>query len=241
MYAALVARSPSSASAIAKSCGLARSSVYTALAALADKGLVGTTHEGEVKQFVAEGHGALMDVLEREHERAAERVRLAGELRAHFAARSEAQAAPGVMHFEGREGLKRVYLSMLRESRTGAVMRILRDEFVWAPEWSFVFEPRWHDRVKKLKIEKSIETRLLVNRSPAERARRAFYRSRRGLELRRLPAAHRVSRFALYLAGDVAAVMSMEEASLVGIKIANPSLAASFEALFEALWSVSAP
>src|SRR5215831_18892415 len=44
IYAALVERSPCGASSIAKACGLSRSSVYTTLQSLADKGLVATTH-----------------------------------------------------------------------------------------------------------------------------------------------------------------------------------------------------
>ncbi len=240
VYAVLLEQSPAGASTIAKACRLARSSVYTALGALADKGLVGTTYENEVKQFVAEGHGALMDLLHAEQERARARVLLAEGLRNQFERkRPSPEIAPGFVYFEGREGLKRVYLAMLREAPAGAVMRIVRDEFVWSPEWAFVFEARWHDRLKKLKSEKRIETMLLVNRSPIEREHAAYYRSRRALSFRHLPAAHRVARFALYLAGDVVAVMSMEEANLVGIKMKNRNLAASFGALFDALWASS--
>src|SRR5262245_33968519 len=84
VYATLLERSPASASWLARTTGLARSSVYTTLASLTGKGLVGTTHEGEVKQFVALGHEALMDLLHKEEAQAQGRVALAGTLQAEF-------------------------------------------------------------------------------------------------------------------------------------------------------------
>lgn len=241
IYATLVERSPQGASTIARACGLARSSVYTALASLTARGLVGTTHAGAVKQFVAEGHAALLDAMKRDEERAIARAKLAAELEPHFArARGEDEARlPHVVHFEGRAGLQRVYLTMLRQAPRGATMSILRDEFVWTDAWSFVRSREWRARVRALRSERGIDTRLLVNRSRIELGQRAEYRARRHLAQRYLPARAAIDRFAIYVLGDIVAVMSTEEANLVGIQIANPHLASNFRALFEVLWSIS--
>jgi DNA-binding MarR family transcriptional regulator len=238
LYAALLERSPASASWLARRCGIARSSVYTALGTLGDKGLVGTTHEGEVKQFVAEGHSALMDLLRQEQERAAARVALGEELRGQFERlRAERAQTPQVVFFEGQEGLKRVYLSMLREQPDE--LYLLRDEFLFTPPWAFVFERPWKERVRRLKEGRHIHTRLLLNRSEEEQQRLPFYRSRPDLEPRFLPAGCRLERFALYVAGDMVAVMSLEDGNLVGIQIRSPHLAENFAALYKALWEVS--
>lgn len=241
LYAALVTRSPQGASTLARTCGLARSSVYTALATLTARGLVGTTHADGVKQFVAEGHGALLDAMKRDEERAIARAKLAADLAPHFARAQgdDESRLPHVVHFEGQSGLQRVYLTMLRQAPRGAAMSILRDEFVWTDAWGFVHTREWRARVRTLRSERGIDTRLLVNRSRTELAQRAAYQARRHLAQRYLPRSAAIDRFAIYVLGEIVAVMSTEESNLVGIQIANPHVAANFRALFDLLWSIS--
>ena len=144
-----------------------------------------------------------------------------------------------MVHFEGIEGLKRVYLTMLRQAPRGACMSILRDDFLWGPEWSFVTTPEWRARVRSLRSERDIGVRLLVQDSPAERAQVAAYRSREHTAFRFLPKTVAFERFALYVLGDIAAVMSTEPRNLVGIQIANANLALNHRAMFDGLWAVS--
>src|SRR5687767_14968881 len=66
IYAILVQHSPASAAFIAKKCNLSRSSVYTTLNSLMAKGLVGTSYKNEVKQFIAQDHTALEQLLKNE-------------------------------------------------------------------------------------------------------------------------------------------------------------------------------
>lgn len=235
VYAALLVHSPASAAWIAKHGGLSRSSVYATLGVLVGKGLVGVTHVNDVKQFVAGGATALLEAL-RESQRVAEaRVARATDLVDELA-RLAAPAAqvPQVMHFEGADGLRRIYLGMLRTAPRGTTMRILRDEFIWQPAWAFVFEPAWRARVKRLKADKDISTRLLVNRSAEERRHARYYATRPKLERSYL--ARPVSRFGLYLAGDTAAILSLDGENLLGIRIVNRTIARNLEAVFDALW-----
>lgn len=242
LYALLIEHGAASASSLAKRASLARSSAYTALAALVDRGLVATTHEGEVKRFVPTGHGALVDLLRREQERARERVALAEALRERFKPpEAEGSRAPRVIHFEGQQGLRRIFMAMLRAAPTGSTMRVLRDEFVWGDAWSFVFRAPWRDRVRELKAERGLSTRLLVNRSAEERRRLRAHGPRPHLEVRYLPPRHAVRDFALYLAGDVVSVLSLEEGNLVGVQMTDRHLARNFDALYAALWSVGSP
>lgn len=239
VYATLL-EGPVGAAVIARKCGLSRSSVYTTLNALTGKGLVGTTHRDEVKQFVAEGPGALLDLLKREEAQAQGRVKLGqalGEQLERLGASTS--GVPQVTHFEGQQGLKRIYLAMVREAPQGASMCILRDEFIWQPEWSFIFEEEWRARVRRFKAEKRVSTRLLINPSKQEREQAAWYRARPQLERRYL--ARPVTAFGLYLVGDTAAVLSIERHNLLGIRIANRHLAANFRMLFEGLWQSGRP
>jgi len=235
VYAALLEHSPASAAWIAKQCGLSRSSVYATLGVLTGKGLVGVTHKNDVKQFIAGGATALLEALRTQQREATERVARANDLVEQLARLSEATAqVPQVMHFEGAEGLRRIYLAMLRTAPKGAVMRILRDEFIWQPAWAFVFEDTWRARVKRHKIDKALTTRLLVNKSAEERKHAAFYGSRENTERRYLPKP--VAGFGLYVVGDTAAILSLDAHNLLGVRIVNRHIAANFASLFDALW-----
>lgn len=234
VYAALLEHSPASAAWIAKQCGLSRSSVYATLGVLVGKGLVGTTHRNEVKQFEASG-SSLLDSLRAESEAAAARVDRAESLVEELARLASRTAeVPQIMHFEGADGLRRIYLAMLRSAPRGATMRILRDEFIWSPEWAFVFEGAWHARVKRHKADKDLSTRLLVNKSAIERRHAKYYASRAKTERRYL--AKPVERFALYVVGDTAAILSLDARNLLGIRIVNRVIADNLAALFDALW-----
>lgn len=238
ILAVLFARAPVGASAIAKQLGLSRSSVYTALAALTAKGLVSTTFRNEVKQFVPTGTEALAQRIAAERRELDARERIVADLRAHVATLERFDLhVPQVAFFEGVEGLKRIYLAMLREARPHATMLVLRDEFIWQDIWAFSWEEVWQERVRRWKAEKAITTKLLVNPSVLERRKGAFYRSRQGLAFRYLRPAHAVDRFALYVIGDTAALLSFETGNLIGIKIVNAHLARNMAAMFEALWA----
>jgi sugar-specific transcriptional regulator TrmB len=238
----LYEQSPVGASFIAKRLDLSRSTVYTAIASLTAKGLASTTYRNEVKQFVPAGPETLERMVQQERKRFEEKEKLVADLKGHLAAVQRPEVhVPQVMLFEGVEGLKRIYLSMLRDAREGDTMIVLRDEFIWRDEWAFSWEQEWQERVKRYKTEKRIRTKLLVNPSKLEREKASFYRTREGLEFRCLPKAHAVDRFALYVVGDVAAIMSFETGNLIGIKITNAHLAANFVTMFDGLWSLSVP
>jgi hypothetical protein len=145
------------------------------------------------------------------------------------------------MLFEGVEGLKRIYLAMLRDAREDTTMAVLRDEFIWRKEWAFSWEAEWQERVRRWKTEKRVQTKLLVNPSALERQKATFYRTREGLEFRYLPPAHAIDRFALYIIGDTAAIMSFETGSIIGIKIVNAHLAEQFMKVFVGLWTLAHP
>lgn len=240
IYATLLSSSPASATFIAKKCNLSRSSVYTTLNSLIAKGLVGATYKNDVKQFIAQDHSTLEQLLKKEKGNLDEKFKILELLRDSFQFFSKSNLnIPQVIFFEGQEGLKKIYLSMMRQAQTKSVLYLLRDEFVWQPEWKFIFEQDWHERVKKLKIEKNINTKLLINNSKTENAHIKFYKSKRALEYRFLPSKNSIKQFAIYIIGDIVSILSMEKNNLVGIKITNQHFADNFKNIFETLWQKS--
>lgn len=235
IYAVLVASSPACASSIAKKCGLSRSSVYTTLSALISKGLVGTTYKNDVKQFVAEDYSALETLLQKEKSDLEKRTKLFESMKRmlEVSVRTDAQT-PHVVFFEGQEGLKKIYLSMMRTAPKNSVRYLLRSEFVWQSEWQFGSE--WNARIDRWKKEKNIMTKLLVNPSLVEKSKKNFYAGLKDHEVRYLDARHVVSDYGLYIIGDTVAILSIEKNNFVGIQITNRHLAENFLVIFENLW-----
>lgn len=240
IYEVLLLNSPASATLIAKKCNLSRSSVYTTLSSLISKGLVSTTLKNNVKQFIAEDTSSIENILKQEEKKLKTKLEAMNSLANLLEqTRVDDLQIPGIKFFEGQDGLKRIYLSMLRDAPENSTLYLMRDEFIWQSEWHFVFEPEWHARVKRLRIEKNITTKLLVNDSPEERAHHNYYRSREGLAFRTLPHEKSLDRYALYILGDTVSILSMETNNLIGIQITNRHIAKNFENLFALSWAQS--
>ncbi|GEM_PF-1038784 len=237
VYTILAEHSPASAAFIAKTADWSRSTVYTALDRLTAKGLVGTSYRNEIKQFIAEPSSAIADYLAHQSKEHARREQAFEGLKGHLSALRRSNATiPNVIFFEGEDALKRLYMDMLREAPQGSAMSIVRDEFVWGKGWNFVFSDEWDARVRRLRAERDIRMRLLVNDSPKERAHAAFYRSRTHTECRRLHSCL-VDRFALYLLGDTLGMLSLEQGNIIGIRVTNRHMVKNVQSLFDGLWA----
>ena len=240
IYGVLLANSPASASFIAKKANLARSSVYTAINTLVSKGLVGTTFKNEIKQFVAEGYPSIENLLKKEEMHISKKFAALRNIQETLKAFGNKELKiPQIIVFEGQESLKKIYISMLREAPKDSTMYILRDEFVWSDPWSFIFSKEWNERVKRLRTENNINTKLLINDSKIEKEHKRYYDSRVGTEYRLLPKENSVKDFVVYIVGDVVSILSMEKNNLIGIKITNDHIANNFKNIFEVVWSKS--
>ena len=125
---------------------------------------------------------------------------------------------------------------MLRSAPKGSTMYVIRDEFKWEKEWSFVLSQEWKDKVRRLRAENAIATKMLINDSKEERGHLEYYRTRKHLEFRFLPKGQDVEKFVIYVLGDTVSILSMEQHNLVGIKITNRHIAKNYEQLFGAMW-----
>lgn len=240
IYDILLQKSPAGASYLARKTNLSRSSVYTTLNTLIAKGLVSTSYQNEVKQFTAQGYSSMQSLLKNELETAQTKINLLSSLENKFQLLSKKDLhLPQIMMFEGKEGLKKIYMSMMRQSSPEDTMYILRDEFIWHKNWQFVFANDWKQRIKKIKKEKNLKTKLLVNNSPLEISQKDFYKKRKELKVRYLPEKSFASDFAIYIMNDIVSILSFENNNLIGIKITNVHLAQNFTKIFHQLWQDS--
>ncbi len=237
IYQTLVTRGTLGASALAKHCNLARSSVYTALNTLTGKGLVATTHQNEVKQFVVTDTEALERMLHVQQKQLEQKFTSLEKLSHDLQNRTTSQIGEqSITFFQGIEGLQKVYLQMLREAPQNGVLRLLRDEFVWTKDWEFIFSDEWQRRVERLKRERNITTKLLVNDSEIEREKEQLYTHNLYIEYKKLPKEHAVQHYAWYILGNTTAVMSFEKNNMVGIQIINENMTENYKNVFEGLW-----
>jgi hypothetical protein len=121
---------------------------------------------------------------------------------------------------------------MLRSAQDGAEMLVIRDSDVVRPDWKFVLEDRW----QKLKNEKGINTKILINDTPEERRRATTYRKFKDVLIKFLPKQSPVEKFMFILVGDTACFLSLEQNNLVGVKISNEHLVKNFSRMFETMW-----
>jgi sugar-specific transcriptional regulator TrmB len=236
IYAVLLEQSPMGAALIAKKCNLSRSTVYTVLHALIGKGFVGVTHRNEVKQFFAEDVSALHGALDQEMKTIQDRKDILKQLEESIGGLRGMINIPQIAVFEGQEGLKKIYRSMLRNASRDDIFYIMRDEFVWRPEWKFIFEKEWNMSVKEIRKENNITTQLLINASFEEKRHQTYYQERKGLQVKTISDNHPMKDFALYILGDTASILSFEHNHLVGIKITNRTIADNLRQLFERDW-----
>lgn len=237
IYATLAEHSPANATLLAKKNNLSRSSVYTTLNQLIAKGVVGTTFKNNVKQFIAEGPEALEQLIESEKTLLEKKTDvLAGIQEQLNTLSNNTLHVPTITFFEGQEGLKKIYLSMMRQAQKNSTLYLLRDEFVWEDEWNFIFKNPWRKRIDTIKKEKNIQTRLLVNNSTVEKKHASVYRSQKRFAFRYLPQAHMIHRFAIYMVDDIVSIFSIEKNNLVGIQMVNQHFAKNFIAIFDGLW-----
>lgn len=237
VYVQLLCFSPAQAALIAKKTGIPRSSVYLAMNDLSAKGLVSVTYKNGVRQFIAEDPRVLQELLQQEEQQLKTKMDAArGVVESLRVLHKSDIHVPNIVFFEGQESLKKIYLGMLREARENSTMFIIRDEFVWDPAWEFIFQEEWNDLVKRLRVEKNIATRLVINDSKEERKHAAYYKTRKAFSLKHLPKNHSIHDFAIYILNDITSILSMEKNNVVGIKITNEHITQNFRELFESLW-----
>jgi sugar-specific transcriptional regulator TrmB len=234
----LVISSPLSASFIARRSGMARSSVYTILAALVQKGVVSSSVHVHAARYSWVGILA----FERRVEEQKKHLRDISE--SITALKSELDSlpcmraiVPTVTYFEGYQGVKEMYMEVLHALPPASELMQLRSEFVWDEAWKFIFEKPWNVEVEKIKTKKKISSRLLVNSSLEEKKHKELYKNTHGLRVRLLPKINFFDGFALYITSTHVAMVSISPDGIVGTLMRSPHIASQYMSLYEHVWT----
>lgn len=229
--------SPCWASYISKKTALPRSSVYTSLNLLIDKGIVWVTYKNEVKQFIAEDISVLNRFLLEEKKKLDTKIDILSDIEDTINKIQNLNLQiPQIINYEWKEWLKKIYLDMLRNAPRNSTMYIIRNNFIYSNDWNFTQEDEWNNLSRKLKEKKNIKTLLILNDSDEEREKEPYYKQISLLEYKFINEKYNFTDYALYILDDTISMISLENNNLVWVRITNKNLANNHKNIFNSLW-----
>jgi len=228
-YVAALKLGKSPISKIARAADLNRSSSYTVVQALIQKGLVSQVKNSTGLIITPIQPQRLLEIQEEQRDLLEEQVKRLQDI---FAI---AQLEPGVQFFEGKEGLKTVLNSILEEAKE---IYVLGDGDAFRKAI-----PGWSEQYSERRSDRKIRTRLLLKATPQTIGAAKYLRSSEAdqkkaySKIRLLPEALGIKGgFDVY--NDKVILYSFEERN-VAVVIESKMISAMMKAIFEMLWNVA--
>lgn len=228
-YIAALTLGKSPVSKIARESNLNRSSVYTIVEHLAEKGLISRSKRSSGLVITATSPKHLLTLQEEQTDKLAKQV---AQLQDLFVV---AQAEPGVRFYEGPDGLKTVLATILEEAKDICVFGD-GDAFRKAV-------PGWTERYSERRSAQKIHTRLLLKATSQAVSAAKYLRSSEPDEkkayskIRLLPEALGVKGgFDVY--NNTVILYSFDERN-VAVMVESKMISSMMKAIFEILWEMA--
>lgn len=224
IYSALLNKGPLLPQSVAKETGIKRTTLYTIFPEMINKGFLVEITQGKRRLLQAVSPDKLFDVYEREYKELKAGI---GELLALYRMQG---LKPKVSIYEGLEGIKRVFIDMLEESKdTCGFNRIAqydKEILNWVTSY---FVPR--------RVKKNIEVRAIVSKEKEGvehmESGKEHLRQTRFVPLDKFPFTATES----WVYGDKVCFMTIKEKGpLVGVIIESKDISQNLKALFELAW-----
>jgi HTH-type transcriptional regulator, sugar sensing transcriptional regulator len=223
VYLAGLQLGPTTIQDLAQASGVKRSTVYEVVDALIEKNLIITTQKGKKKIFVAQEPDNLLLFL-KQRQNILEQI-----LPDLESLKNTSAQKPAIRVYEGIEGIKQVYMDMIKKpgeiSVLGAPRRAIA-KMVWdflANDWT------------PLRLKNKIPMRL-VNVNESGEVKRDFTREEfpKKLETTKyLPANNYPFSIGIYLYRQKTAFVSFQESEMVAIVIRSPEINRTMKMIFE--------
>lgn len=227
VYMACLELGTSSVQDLAKKSGVKRTTVYTTIEGLKQKGLVSQTKKGKKTLFVAESPDSLVKLSERRHKQI---KKILPELKSIY---NIAGDKPKLRFFEGKEGYLAVYENILKEKPK---------EFLGIASYEDFFkhvDPEYEDAWTARRISLGISLRWLDFET--EHVMEHAYDGKESLrELRLLPKKFPF-KSTIFIYNDKVAILSGGQKEFMAIEIGHPEFYHTFKQIFEILWEVAPP
>lgn len=154
VYISALSLGPSSALDIAKNSSIKRATVYLALESLRDKGFIHNEYVGLKRKFVAvnpEKFEEKITALKRRYDQALPELLGLYKLK----------GSSGLLkYYEGLDGLKSLYETILRELRPGDPYYIITKQENW-----YKLDAEWFERFVEKRAKRNLDTRIIFQES----------------------------------------------------------------------------
>ncbi len=240
LYLALVEVGAASANDLARAVGTPRTTAYSVLASLSEKGLVSLVHENSKARYVANKPEALEGFLQRERKELEAKEKAAAQITDYITPyfQSSRIEVPKLQVFDGDNNVERMlydYLPAWEESMSE------RDNFYWGyQDSSFVEHYRpWLDFHWK-RMQKSyplMRICLYSNDAEVERDLAGRVKNR---EIRKFPISGEF-KSSIWIMGDYVVMVFTNKRPHYAFQLRDESLSSNLRSIFRVLWSVELP
>ncbi|OGF20940.1 hypothetical protein A2Y83_01710 [Candidatus Falkowbacteria bacterium RBG_13_39_14] len=221
VYLAALSLGPSTILKIAKTAEIKRTTVYSVVESLKQKGLMNTELKGWKQLFVAENPEKLKHILELKRER------LKNSLPDFMSLYNLKENEPFIKYYEGAESVKSIYEKTLKELRPREYFYGISNEENWLSADEKYFK-NFIDRRSKL----NIEVKLLLQDTESARVHQAHARANEKIKI--LPKGENLTSN-LMLTPQRIVINQLKPAPL-SIAIENKSIIRMQKEVFEILW-----
>jgi sugar-specific transcriptional regulator TrmB len=222
VYLAALELGQATVQGLAKKSAVKRTTVYTALEGLKEKGLVSQTKKDKKTFFAAESPENLVRLSWQHYQQIKKSL---PELKSIY---NTSDTKPKVMFYEGREGYISVYENILKDEPKELLAIVSYDDF--CRHLDYQYEQEWIER----RIEKKITLRWLDFRTPKTEAMKK--EGRKALrEIRFLPKDFSFTS-SMFIYENKLILMSGKQKEFMAVVIENTEFSQMFKQSFEMLW-----
>jgi sugar-specific transcriptional regulator TrmB len=159
VYLAALSLGPTTAAMLSKQSGIKRTTVYSAIESLQEKGILHEEPRGLKRVFVAEHPDKLNSVLQAQHRLLHS---ILPELSSMYFRVDDTTAS--IKTYSGLDGIKRIYDGLLKELKAGDFYLVISDQQKWISH-----DPVYFEKFKRERAKLDLSIRLLLQDSPSAR------------------------------------------------------------------------
>lgn len=167
IYLAALSQGPTTAATLSKQSGIKRTTVYSAIESLQEKGLIHEEPRGLKRVFVAEHPEKLDFVVEvqRQHLQS-----ILPDLSSMYFQVDD--TAGSIKTYSGLDGIKRVYDGLLKQLKEGDFYLVISDQQKWISH-----DPVYFEKFKRERAKLGLTIRLLLQDLPSARRNKPLQRN----------------------------------------------------------------
>lgn len=207
---------------LGKKSGVKRTTVYTVIEGLKEKGLVSQSKKAKKTMFVAESPDSLLALSQKRHEALKQAI---PELKSIY---NVAGDKPKVRFYEGKEGYLTVYENILKEKPKELLVIASYEDF------KKHIDERYEDGWTQRRIKQGTFLRWLDFKTPSVKAKAS--EGKKGLrEIRFLPKEF-VFSTTMFIYNEKVTIVSGRQKDFMAVVIENAEFFETFRQLFEIVW-----